>query len=74
MKGLTGAGSKKGTCTLFIIYSFSENTQKQKLLVFLNSGWQVLDLQVTRCTFLYFETFLPSEGIRNLIRRQWLLA
>lgn len=55
------------------IHSFPENNLKQKLLASLNSGWQILDLQIILCTFLYFETF-PPESIKNLIQRWWLLA
>lgn len=39
------------------LYSLPENNLEQKLGAFLNSRWQILDLQIILYTLLYFESF-----------------
>lgn len=62
--GEGAGGGEKGACTLCIVRSFSEYNLKQKLLAFLNSGWQILDLQISLCAFLYFETFFHQKILK----------
>lgn len=39
-----------------------------KLLAFLNLDWQILDLHIILCTFLYFETFSTHKVLKTLYK------